>query len=199
MKLLLFLKAQRNLFQLMVALCLLCFSSISCDAIYRLLDKEGAEEKDLVGEIVPFEKNPTIEEVQVLLKLYGYNSGKVDGVLGLRTRDAIERFQKDNGLKETRFVDQETWRALKLFREEGFIVEEKLNVLLVQTILKENGFDSGNIDGKFGPKTREKVMELQKTYELKVDGKVGYQTLKRLLELHKGESVLVEEVIPSEM
>ena len=46
----------------------LSFSIQGCDALYRVLDKEGAEEKELVGEVVPFEKNPTIEEIQMLLK-----------------------------------------------------------------------------------------------------------------------------------
>ena len=162
-------------------LCLIaCLTSFGCDAIYRLLDKEGAEEKALVGEIIPFEKNPTIEEVQALLDLYGYNVGKIDGVLGLRTRNAIERFQRDNALEKTRFVDQATWAKLSVFKENKLVVDQQLNVRFIQALLKEAGLDPGDIDGKMGTKTKTAVLAFQKTYNLKVDGKIGYKTLTTL-------------------
>jgi len=151
-----------------------------CDAIYRLLDKEGAQEKELIGEINPLEPNPNIEEVQVLLKIYGYNPGSVDGVLGGRTRDAIERFQKDAGLKESRFVDQETWRKLAFFRKAGLIRGNELNISQVQTLLKKAGFSPGKPDGNFGAKTKSAVMAFQKASRLTADGKVGYKTLSEL-------------------
>ena len=159
---------------------LLCLSFFGCDALYRLLDKEGAEEKALVGDIIPFESNAVVEEIQSLLYLYGYNAGKVDGSLGLRTRNAIEKFQKDNGLEATRFVDQATWEKLSLFKKNGIVVDRQLNARLVQSLLKEAGFDPGKIDGKIGPKTKDAVRAFQKAYNLKVDGKIGYQTLSRM-------------------
>ena len=161
---------------------LLCLSVCGCDALYRLLDKEGAEEKELVGEVVPFESNATIEEVQALLSIYGYSPGKIDGILGLRTRNALEKFQTDNGLEPSRFIDKETWERLILFKEKGFIVDRKLNVRLVQTLLKTAGFDPGKIDGKIGERTRAAVLDFQKAHGLKVDGKVGYQTMGQLVQ-----------------
>lgn len=86
-----------------------------CDVVYRMVDKEGAQEKDLLGEVIPFEQNYTVKEVQTLLSLYGYNPGRIDGKLGNQTRNAIERFQKDAGLKTTRYVDEATWGQLKIF------------------------------------------------------------------------------------
>ncbi|MCK5179437.1 MAG: peptidoglycan-binding protein [Candidatus Omnitrophica bacterium] len=159
---------------------LLCLSFSGCDAVYRLLDKEGAEEKALVGDIIPFESNAVVEEIQSLLYLYGYNAGKVDGVLGLRTRNAIEKFQRDNGLEMTRFADQATWEKLSLFTKNGLVVDLRLNARLVQSLLKEAGFDPGKIDGKIGTKTKDAVLAFQKAHNLKVDGKIGYQTLSRL-------------------
>jgi len=153
-----------------------------CDVVYRLLDKEGAQEKELVGEIVPYQKNYTIEEAQKLLDLYGYSPGRIDGILGLKTRNAIERFQRANGIKESRFIDQATWEKLSIFKENGFIVNEKLNVALVQKALKKADFDPGKIDGKFGPRTLRAVKEFQEARGLKVDGKVGYKTLMALAE-----------------
>ena len=168
--------------QLLLALLVLVSmgSFTGCDFVYRLLDKEGAEEKELVGEYVPFQDNKAVKEVQTLLKLYGYNPGRIDGVLGIQTRNTLERFQKGNQLKQTRFIDKETWKKLNRFVENGFVVYFELNVKLLQRTLKESGSDPGRVDGKFGAKTKKAVKEFQAANGLKVDGKVGYKTLSQL-------------------
>jgi peptidoglycan hydrolase-like protein with peptidoglycan-binding domain len=157
-----------------------CFLFCGCDAVYRILDKQGAEEKVLVGEVTPFENNPKVEEVQTLLNLYGYDVGSIDGILGLRTRNAIERFQKDNGLEPSRFADNATWAKLCVFRENGLIVDQKLNTEMVQSLLQKAGFNPGPIDGRMGARTKAAVMSFQKAKNLKMDGKIGYQTLSAL-------------------
>jgi peptidoglycan hydrolase-like protein with peptidoglycan-binding domain len=157
-----------------------CLMFCGCDAIYRLLDEQGAEEKVLVGEITPFENNPKVEEVQTLLSLYGYDVGMIDGVLGLRTRNAIEKFQKDTGLEPSRFADKATWEKLCVFKDNGLIADQQLNGELVQTLLKKAGFSPGTIDGNIGARTRDAARAFQKAKGLKVDGKIGYQTLNAL-------------------
>lgn len=156
------------------------FSLISCDIIYPLVEKEGAQEKEIIGEIVPFQHNATVEEVQRLLKLYGYNVGKVDGKFGNVTRDAIERFQTDQGLPVTRFVDDATWAKLRELEQSAFFAEGKVNIQTIQSALKNAGHDPGPIDGKFGKKTLEAVKLFQKSHDLKVDGVIGYQTIRAL-------------------
>ncbi|OGX38337.1 MAG: hypothetical protein A3C36_00585 [Omnitrophica WOR_2 bacterium RIFCSPHIGHO2_02_FULL_52_10] len=162
-----------------ILLCLCCVFS-GCDILYRALDKEGAEEKQLVGEIIPYEANPVIEEAQALLYLYGYNTGKVDGMLGLRTRNALEKFQTDNGLKPSRSLDKATWERLNVFKENQLVVDQQLNIPLVQKLLKAAGFDPGDIDGKMGAKTEAAVLNFQEAQGLTADGKIGYQTLSKL-------------------
>jgi N-acetyl-anhydromuramyl-L-alanine amidase AmpD len=148
-----------------------------CDAIYGILQKEGAEEKELLGEAVPFEANPRIAEVQRLLKLYGYTVGGVDGVMGAHTRKAIEEFQRDNDLKPSRFVDYATWDMLHVFEGYGLVRKGELNIAAVQKALKASGLDPGKIDGKFGRRTQEAIIAFQKNFGLKPDGKVGFKTL----------------------
>jgi len=177
----------RNSISLLICL-VLCFMLCGCDALYRLLDKEGAQEKELIGELIPFEKNLVVEEVQILLYLYGYNTGKIDGVLGLRTRSAIEKFQKDNGLEPSRSIDQMTWGKLNVFKENKLIIKRQLNIRFIQTLLKEAGVDPGNIDGKMGVKTRAAITKFQEAHGLKVDGRIGYQTLSKLAEFISVES-----------
>lgn len=159
---------------------LFCFLLTGCDVLYHMLHKEGAEERAIVGDIIPFKKNPVVEEVQALLSIYGYSPGKIDGAMGLQTRNAIEEFQRDNGLQETRFVDRATWEKLVVFKETGLIVKNKLNVKLVQTTLKQAGFDPGAIDGKMGTRTKKAVHAFQSAMGLKPDGKIGYKTLEKL-------------------
>ncbi|OGX09995.1 MAG: hypothetical protein A2Y06_06255 [Omnitrophica WOR_2 bacterium GWA2_37_7] len=153
-----------------------------CDALYRTLDKEGADEKELVGEIELNESNHTIEDIQVLLKIYGYDPGVIDGKWGIRTRDAVERFQKDVGLKETRKVDNETWLKLVEFKDKNLIKDGKLNMLLIQEILSVADLYDGKIDGTFGRKTKQAVIDFQKMHGLKQDGKIGYKTISKLAE-----------------
>lgn len=153
-----------------------------CDRIYALLQKEGAEELALVGEVDPYSRNEKVEEVQRLLKLYGYRVGKPDGVLGANTRRALEDFQRDNNLKETRFIDDDTWEKLHMFEPSGLVVQGKINIKAVQQALSNAGFDAGAIDGKAGKKTQASLQNFQKACRLKVDGRIGFKTLRRLAE-----------------
>jgi len=157
-------------------------TSCGCDALYRMLQKEGAEEREILGEIVPFEPNGNVAEVQKLLKMYGYNIGNVDGVLGGNTRNAIAAFQRENDLKVSRFVDYATWQRMHVFEEYGLVIDGELNIKAVQIALKQAGFDPGRIDGKQGRRTDEAIQSFQKAKKLKPDGKIGIRTLNYLAE-----------------
>lgn len=50
----------------------------------------------------------------------------------------------------------------------------------IQTVLKQKGYYTGNIDGIFGTKTKSAVTAFQRDNGLKVDGIAGSQTLKAL-------------------
>jgi len=160
-----------------ILLVFLSASLTGCDAIYRFLQKEGAQEKELLGEVLPFERNQYVQEVQKLLKLYGYRIGTADGILGANTRDAIQVFQKDLGLKPTRFVDHDTWEMLHVFDGYGLVQDAKVNFSAVQQALKNAGFDPGPVDGNPGRKTFAAIRAFQKSKGLNPDGKVGFRTL----------------------
>lgn len=173
------LKEIRTTFTLILIVSLVFLSG--CDYIYRLLQKEGAEERDLLGEFVPSVANTSVEEVQKLLKLYGYRPGRIDGQLGLNTRNALEKFQKDNGLETTRFVDQNTWEKLNMFTASGLVANGEVNIRMVQTALKSARCDPGATDGRPGQRTLEAIKRFQKTHQLKADGNIGYKTLNELV------------------
>ena len=49
-------------------------------------------------------------------------------------------------------------------------------VTLLQTNLKNRGYYEGNVDGKFGPKTEQAVMDFQKDCKKPLNGSVGPKT-----------------------
>lgn len=157
-------------------------SLTGCDVVYRMLDKEGAQEQKIIGKILPYEPNAKILEVQTLLKLYGYSIGVPDGVLGGRTRDILEEFQKDTGLKPSRFIDEATLAELHVFENNGLVAGGQLNVQRIQTLLQKSGFDPGSADGVMGAKSKKAVEQFQAAHKLEPDGRIGYQTLKALSE-----------------
>jgi len=159
-----------------------CLNFSGCDIIYRMLQKEGAEEKELIGEIVPGQVNATVEEAQKLLKLYGYRLAKADGLLGPQTRMALGAFQEENGIKKSQFLDKATWKLLHRFDDPQLVVGGQINIRTVQVALKKSGFDPGKIDDRPGPQTLKAIKEFQKACGLKVDGKIGYNTLSKLAE-----------------
>lgn len=157
--------------------CSLSLYLAGCDFVYSLLQKKGAQEKALIGEVIPPESNAKVAEVQKLLNLYGYRAGKVDGVLGAKTRDALEKFQKDNDLEVSRFIDKETWEMLIIFKDYGLVIDGEINAAAVQRALKEAGFNPGRVDGKLGRRTQIAVKAFQQHAGLKADGKIGFKTL----------------------
>lgn len=54
----------------------------------------------------------SITEIQSRLNQLGYNSGKVDGILGVKTQSAIRRFQTDQHLIADGIVGSQTWSKL---------------------------------------------------------------------------------------
>lgn len=157
------------------------FTNAGCDQVYHLLQKESAEEKEILGEGLSFEPNSRVEELQKLLKLYGYSPGTVDGKFGQTTRRAVEKFQKDSGLKPSRFVDRSTWERLNIFYSSGLVDKGEVNIEKIQTALQNAGVDPGKIDGRMGKKTLEALKEFQKANALTPDGKMGFKTLSKIV------------------
>ncbi len=151
-----------------------------CDTLYRLLQKEGAEERDILGEVTALSPNPRVITLQRLLNLYGYHAGPPDGILGANTRNALEAFQRDNGLPPSRFADKATWALLTRYETLGLVADGEIDVAVVQRVLKKAGCDPGPVDGKLGRKTRAAIRAFQKKEGLAADGRVGYQTLTAL-------------------
>lgn len=57
-------------------------------------------------------RSEEVRQIQTALKNRGYLTGKVDGIFGTLTKKAVERFQKDNGLKVDGIAGKNTLKAL---------------------------------------------------------------------------------------
>lgn len=56
---------------------------------------------------------PTAVQIQTALKNAGFYTGNIDGKIGHKSKEAIEEFQKANGLKVDGKVGPKTWEALR--------------------------------------------------------------------------------------
>ncbi len=61
-----------------------------------------------------YNRGLTVADIQQALAGSGYYRGRVDGVLGSYTRQAIRNFQANNGLRATGRIDSQLVRALRL-------------------------------------------------------------------------------------
>jgi len=58
---------------------------------------------------------PTGIEIQTALKNAGFYAGNIDGKIGPKSKQAIEDFQKANGLKVDGKVGPKTWEAMNKY------------------------------------------------------------------------------------
>lgn len=92
-------------------------SSVFAGSVYSAIGGIIVKSEDdrLSGKKV---KNPAkfalVYDAQVLLLTEGFNPGVADGVMGAKTRAAIESYQKEHKLSETGYLDSATLSAMKL-------------------------------------------------------------------------------------
>jgi len=104
-----------------------------------------------------------LKRTQRALAQRGYNPGVADGLMGAKTRQAIQRFQKQQGI----IVDEKPSPELLALLE---ATENPPGIQLAQASLKTLGFDPGPVDGQMGPKTVKALRTYQNACGLPADG-----------------------------
>ncbi len=144
-----------------------------------------------------------VSNAQMRLKAGGYLLGKVDGVYGLSTKQAVIALQKDYSLEQDGVIGASTWAILLTFNVENAEQEvvddtqtsvggasQKLKYgskgavvkKLQQQLILLGYLEDGDDDGVFGRKTRTAVRSFQKDMSLTADGIVGTKTYVKINE-----------------
>jgi N-acetylmuramoyl-L-alanine amidase len=104
-------------------------------------------------------------------------------------------FQRAKGLDADGIVGPDTWRSLY---EAGYRLGDRLmfmrrpmirgeDVSELQSRLNSLGFDSGKVDGVFGPDTEKAVLDFQHNRNLAEDGKAGPEVVTEIHLVTRGE------------
>ena len=113
----------------------------------------------------------------------GYYTGKVDGVYGPTTVDAVQALQKAHGLPVTGTVDKATDAALQgdLQAKGGAAAQQALaSTAAVQQTLKLAGFWDGPVDGQWTPALTDALKQFQTHLGVPATGTVDAATVAAL-------------------
>lgn len=110
------------------------------------------------------------------------------GIFGSSTLEAVRAFQQGRGLVVDGVVGRETWRELveaswRLGDRTLYLRYPNIrgdDVRELQERLNALGFDTGRVDGIFGPRTAEALAEFQRNFGLPADGIAGDATFRAL-------------------
>lgn len=129
------------------------------------------------------EDGPEVRELQQQLQNLGYFNLQPTGFFREATRDAVIRFQQDQGLIPDGIVGEETWSRLRSGGTEGSSLrlgDRGPEVSQLQAQLKAAGFYDGPVTGVYGELTLEAVKAYQQAQGLTPDGIYGSRTQARL-------------------
>ncbi len=145
-----------------------------------------------------------VRDIQERLVALGYATGPdPEGEFGEATRAAVEAFQQSRNLTSDGMVGRETWRTLV---DAGFRLGDRMlyyrlpmlhgeDVATLQRDLNALGFDTGNVDGIFGPNTLRAVIDFQQNRLMAEDGVVGPQVVGELSLMVRATQKLGRDVV----
>jgi N-acetylmuramoyl-L-alanine amidase len=128
------------------------------------------------------DRGEPVLDIQSRLSALGYELGDDrEGVYGDATSAAVALFQDERGLPVDGVVGPDTWRALV---DAGYRLGDRLlyhripmmrgdDVSELQARLNSLGFDTGKVDGVFGPDTLAGLLDFQHNRGLAEDGLAG--------------------------
>ncbi len=127
----------------------------------------------------------TSNEVTLLqnkLKSIYYANFNATGYYGVLTKDAVKKYQKDNGLAADGIAGYRTLTKLGMTNYSSYLKNGNRGneVVKLQTALNGKGYSSGQADGIFGIKTKSAVISFQKANGLTQDGIAGPITQARV-------------------
>jgi peptidoglycan hydrolase-like protein with peptidoglycan-binding domain len=145
-----------------------------------------------------------IEEAQRQLLATGHYTGLVDGIIGQRTRIAIETYQREQGLKATGEVTEALLEHMRYLRKvaqaseitgsTSKVVTSAIEVKIarLQKSLSVLGYDPGVINGELSPATRAAIRAFEAANDLPQTGLFSDDTLRLAITLRSAASSSVQ-------
>jgi N-acetylmuramoyl-L-alanine amidase len=142
------------------------------------------------------DEGAAVRDIQERLDALGFSPGQdTPSSFSAGTEDAVREFQRARGLDVDGIVGPDTWRSLY---EAGYRLGDRMlflrrpmmrgeDVSELQSRLSSLGFDVGKVDGIFGPKTEQAVIEFQHNRDLAEDGKAGPEVVTEVHLVTRGE------------
>jgi N-acetylmuramoyl-L-alanine amidase len=139
--------------------------------------------------LVPGDDGDAVRDLQQRLRALGHSCGTDPaGHYGEPTVAAVRAFQSARGLSDDGVCGPDTWSTLV---EAGYRLGDRLlylrrpmvrgdDVAALQRRLGALGFDTGRVDGIFGPETEHALREFQRNIALTTDGVCGPDVLTAL-------------------
>ena len=123
--------------------------------------------------------DPAVRDLQEALEALGYDPGPVDGAFGLQTESAVKTFQQAREIPAEGVVGRVTWINIDEADQSHPMLKAGstgLSVRRLQSRMTAVGFNTGGVDGRFGPQTEAAVKKLQYDFKLSIDEVVDAQT-----------------------
>ena len=79
----------------------------------ELMQQKPSQKKTQAASPAKAKYDKNLHEAQGYLRKLGYGPGPADGMMGMKTQNAIKKFQRDRGLPETGALDDSTLNTIR--------------------------------------------------------------------------------------
>lgn len=144
----------------------------------------------ITGDLRQGSRGASVSKLQQDLRQLDYFNGRVDGYFGLETQQAVIKFQQASRLRADGIVGSRTKQAIEaiLISRGGSgdypVLSENSNgpaVTRLQQLLQQRGYFNTNPTGRFGSITKNAVIAFQRNSGLPANGVANRQTWDALL------------------
>lgn len=118
--------------------------------------------------------SPAVKGIQYLLRAHGHPVA-ADGSFGPATQAAVIAFQTSRGLVADGVVGPATWSQLVIATSSGS-TGDAVRAVQQFGLVSSPGLDPLVVDGSYGPTTRARVTDFQRSWGLTQDGAAGPET-----------------------
>ena len=143
-------------------------------------------------------KGVDVREVQTILTEFCFNVGPIDGVWGKKTEKATEEFFTKYFMKYGGYLGHMELKMLQASYRAGVVGGQRIkrcpieitpeneiqiadkNVCKIQELLSQQGYNVGVVDGVFGKKTNDNLMQFYAAQNKKFDGNLSKSVIRDL-------------------